>query len=119
MGPGECEPMSGDPNPFPSHVVQAYVDLRLAGVPQRDAAREVAILQPRAATWDKRFSLPTSRNPDRRPYYAPDWKGETAICPGCGHEFQKIDAGQRFCPDTRYRCGQYTRRRRAREARGA
>lgn len=59
--------MPGDPNPYPDEVVAAYVELRLRGIPQRDAALQVGIPQGRAATWDKRFSLPTSRHPDRRP----------------------------------------------------
>jgi hypothetical protein len=108
--------MPGDPNPYAAHVVQAYLDLRYEGIPQRDAAREVGIPQGRAATWDKMFELPTSRHPDRRPPECPEWKPITATCPGCGRVFGVMDAGQRFCADTRHRCAQYTRRGRDRGA---
>jgi hypothetical protein len=111
--------MPGDPNPYAAHVVQAYLDLRYDGIPQGDAAREAGVPQPRAAVWDRQFSLPTSVHPDRRPLEHPDWKAITATCPGCGRVFEKVDAGQRFCPDSRHRCAQNARRRLARSDRGA
>jgi len=110
--------MPGDPNPYPDHVVRAYYDLRVGGVPQRDAALEVEIPQSRAATWDKKFNLPTSKHPDRRPVGVPDWRGVTTTCPGCGREFEQIHAGQRFCPQTRHKCAQTARRRAARALTG-
>ena len=102
--------------PLPDEVVQEYLRLRLAGIPQGDAARSVGIRQPRASALDREHHLPTSRSPERVPPANPDWQPIEATCPNCGRTLGVIHAGQRFCPETRHACAQRTRRRLAREA---
>ncbi len=93
---------------------RGYIELRLSGIPQRDAANDAGVAQPRASELDRVYGVPTSRDPDRVPEQAPDWQPVTANCEACGHPFHKIDAGQRYCAATRHRCSQNHRRRKAR-----
>ena len=102
--------------PIPDEVIAEYLRLRLDGIPQRDAARATGIRQPRASALDAEHDIPTSFNPERVPPERPDWQGVEKVCPKCGRTFRQIDAGQRFCPDTRHACAQTYRRRVAREA---